>query len=308
MIKDIDELIEKISKFSNLSKEEVRKRIEAKREKLSGLVSLEGAAQIVAAELGVKFENMNLNISDLLPGMKKVNVIGKIIDNYGVKNYKRKDKQLKVATFLLADSTDAIRVVLWDTNHIELIENEKIKIGDVVEINSAYVRGDIDNRELHLTNTSSIKLSSHKIEQVIDKEKYLYKLIDRLTINSKAKIRAFIVQVFSPTIYDICPICKVKADNCKQHEEREKRILFSFIVDDGSGNIRCITFNECIFKMLKLNNIEEINEEKIKNLIGKEFWFEGRVRKNKLREELEFIVEDVEEVDIKKLIEKLQSL
>ncbi|MEM4648154.1 MAG: DUF2240 family protein [Candidatus Pacearchaeota archaeon] len=306
MIADINELIEKISKFSNFSKEEIRKRIEAKREKLGRLISLEGAAQIVAAELGVKFENITLNISDLLPGMKRINVIGKIIDNYGVRFYKRGDKQLKVATFLLADSTDAIRVVLWDTNHIDLIEKNEIKLGDIVEINNAYVRGDIDNKELHLTNNSIIKLSENKIENIVDEYKYKYKLIDKLTTNVRAKIRAFVVQIFTPKIFDMCPICNSKS--CIKHEEREKRILFPFIVDDGSGNIRCVAFKETTLKMLNVNNIDEINEEKLKNLIGEEFWFDGRVRKNKKRDEIEFVVNDVERVDIKQLIEKLQNL
>lgn len=306
MIADIDELIEKISKFSNFSKEEIRKRIEAKREKLGRLISLEGAAQIVAAELGVKFENITLNISDLLPGMKRINVIGKIIDNYGVRFYKRGDKQLKVATFLLADSTDAIRVVLWDTNHIDLIEKNEIKLGDIVEINNAYVRGDIDNKELHLTNNSIIKLSENKIENIVDEYKYKYKLIDKLTTNVRAKIRAFVVQIFTPKIFDMCPICNSRS--CIEHEEREKRILFPFIVDDGSGNIRCVAFKETTLKMLNVNNIDEINEEKLKNLIGEEFWFDGRVRKNKKRDEIEFVVNDVEKVDIKQLIEKLQNL
>ena len=50
------ELLEKISNVSGVAKEEIERKIEAKRAKLSGLVSKEGAAQIVAAELGVNFE------------------------------------------------------------------------------------------------------------------------------------------------------------------------------------------------------------------------------------------------------------
>jgi hypothetical protein len=67
-------IVEKIAKLSNLSEEEIAKKIEAKREALSGLISFEGAAQIVAAELGIRFDNIKVNIEDLLPGMRKVNV------------------------------------------------------------------------------------------------------------------------------------------------------------------------------------------------------------------------------------------
>ena len=50
-----DQLVEKISRLSKVAKEEIMRKVEAKRAKLSGMVSKEGAAQIVAAEMGVNF-------------------------------------------------------------------------------------------------------------------------------------------------------------------------------------------------------------------------------------------------------------
>ena len=41
-----DKIVEKIAKHSGLKAEEVNRKIEAKRAKLSGLISQEGAAQI----------------------------------------------------------------------------------------------------------------------------------------------------------------------------------------------------------------------------------------------------------------------
>ena len=51
-----EKLIDKISKTSGLELTEIERRIEAKRAKLSGLISKEGAAQVIAAELGVSFD------------------------------------------------------------------------------------------------------------------------------------------------------------------------------------------------------------------------------------------------------------
>ena len=51
-----DKIIEKISKSSGLEKEEIERRIAAKRAKLAGLISKEGAAQVIAAELGISFD------------------------------------------------------------------------------------------------------------------------------------------------------------------------------------------------------------------------------------------------------------
>jgi hypothetical protein len=69
-----ERIVEKISKHSGLSVEEVNRKIEAKRAKLSGLISQDGAAQIVAAELGINFENEKLKIEELLPRMRKINI------------------------------------------------------------------------------------------------------------------------------------------------------------------------------------------------------------------------------------------
>jgi ssDNA-binding replication factor A large subunit len=74
-----DLLIERIVRTTGKTKEEIEEKVEAKKEKLSGLISKEGAAQIIAAELGINFEDQDLKIEELLPGMRKVNVIGKVM-------------------------------------------------------------------------------------------------------------------------------------------------------------------------------------------------------------------------------------
>ena len=69
-------LLDKISKQSGVDVSELERKIEAKRSKLSGLISKDGAAQILAAELGVSFENQRMTIAELSPGMKRVRVVG----------------------------------------------------------------------------------------------------------------------------------------------------------------------------------------------------------------------------------------
>jgi hypothetical protein len=67
-----EKMVERIAKSSGLGVDEIRRKIEAKRAKLSGLISLEGAAQVIAAELGINFENEKVKIDELMPGMRKV--------------------------------------------------------------------------------------------------------------------------------------------------------------------------------------------------------------------------------------------
>ena len=130
-------LVSIISKTSGLNLEEIEEKVIAKRDRISGLISKEGAAQIIAAELGISFDNEKLKIDDLLPGMKKVNLIGKVIYISPVRTFTRKDQEGKVVNLTIADETSNIRVVLWDTNHIGLIETGEISNESVVEIINA---------------------------------------------------------------------------------------------------------------------------------------------------------------------------
>src|SRR4030042_895205 len=102
-IENYERIIKKISKISNLEKEEIERRIEAKRAKLAGLISREGAAQVIAAELGISFDKEKLKINELLPGMRKVNVVGKVIALSPIRGFttKRGDEG-KVANFEIA--------------------------------------------------------------------------------------------------------------------------------------------------------------------------------------------------------------
>ncbi|MCX8193814.1 MAG: DUF2240 family protein, partial [Candidatus Pacearchaeota archaeon] len=123
-----EQLVERIAKLSGLTQDEILRRVEAKKAKLSGLISDEGAVQVVAAELGISFEKQKYKIVDLLIGMKKVQVVGKVLEIYPIRKYRRAEHEGEIATMLIADDTSSIRVVLWDTKHIGLIKNGTIKI------------------------------------------------------------------------------------------------------------------------------------------------------------------------------------
>ena len=147
MPENYDLLVERIASSAGVDKLEIERRVEARRAKLSGLISKEGAAQIIAAELGVRFDNVQLKISELMGGMKKVNLVAKVINIFPVRSYNKNGRSGKVANFIVADETGNTKVVLWDTNHIDLIENSTIKIGDVIEIINASTR----EGEIHLS-------------------------------------------------------------------------------------------------------------------------------------------------------------
>ena len=61
-----DEIVAKLNEKSNLTSEEIASKIKLKMEQLSGLISKEGAAHIIANELGINlFECYTLLIYDI---------------------------------------------------------------------------------------------------------------------------------------------------------------------------------------------------------------------------------------------------
>lgn len=307
VIGNYEKLVEKIAKSSGLSKEEVNRKIEAKRAKLSGLISSDGAAQIVAAELGVNFENEKLKIDELLPGMRKINTCGKIITISPIRTFKtQKGDEGKVLNCILADDTSNIKVVFWDTNHISLIEKGEIKQNDVIEIINASMR----DSELHLGSFSEVKKSNKEIENIKSEKIVKEKKIKDFKIGDSILLRAFIVQVFQPKFFEVSKETgkKLTEEEKTQGISADKRALINLVLDDGTETIRAVLFNENI-SLLGLNNLED--KEKlsfqIDDLLGKELLFSGNVRKNNFFNNEEFIVDSVKEINLDELIAQLEA-
>ena len=305
-----DQIVRMISEGSSLPVDEIERRIEAKRAKLSGLISKEGAAQIIASELGITFDKQKMKASNLLSGMRRVGITGKIIRINKIVEYNKNGRSGKIASFFMGDETGTIRVVLWDVNHIKLFENKELKEGDVIEINN----GDVRNSELHLSSFGDIKLSSVVLDNVQTKQAVQYKTIGKAQMNDNLSVRAFIVQIFGPTFYLVCPECNKKVSEsgeCEAHGKviPKKNAILTLILDDGTGNIRAVLFSEQIKKMLNSEELPTSDSFMVKReeLIGQEIIIEGSVRKNKLSENLEIFVNSTSDINLDKLLEELEK-
>ncbi|MEM4259158.1 MAG: hypothetical protein QXS38_00125 [Candidatus Pacearchaeota archaeon] len=309
-MENYEKLVERIAKSSNLSSEEIERKVEAKKAKLSGLISKEGAAQIVAAEMGINLDMEKLKLSEIFHGMKRANVVGKVIDILSIREYNKNGRTGKVANLRIADDSGNARVVLWDTNHISLIEQGKIKKDDVIEISNANVR----NGELHLSSFSDIKLSDEKMEVVVAEKTFNSGKLKDVKTGQNVKIRAVIVQAFEPRYFEVCPECKKRAleGECKVHGKIEplKRALLNLILDDGSETIRSVIFGENINKLgFSDEEIFSLDKfaEKRNYLLGEERIFYGNIRNNALYNTMEFNIENLECIDLDALLKELES-
>ena len=305
-----EKLVSIISKSSGLSREDVEGKINAKREKISGLISKEGAAQIVAAEIGISLDNEKIKIEDLLPGMRKVNIVGKIINIFPVRTFNKNGQEAKVVNLIVADETSNVRVVLWDTNHISFIERKEIGNESVVEIYNATMR----ENELHLGSFSEFKPSSHMIENAVTGKIMKEKTLAELKISDNARVRAFVVQAFEPRAFSVCPTCRKKlyleGENfvCEKDGKvaPEKRFLINLVLDDGTATIRAVIFHDN-FKSLGFTpeNPELMIQQK-ENLLGKEMIFSGTAKLNKFFNNPEFSIDEASEIRIDELMKILE--
>jgi ssDNA-binding replication factor A large subunit len=244
--------------------------------------------------------------------MRKVNVVGKIINLFPVRTFERQGKTNKVANFIMADETSNVKVVLWDTNHIELIENGKITEGSSVEI----LGGSIRDNEIHLGSFSDLKPSDEEFKEVKTERVVKEKTISEFKPRDSVSVRAFIVQAFDPRFFHVCPECKKKVVlegdkyTCQEHGNvpAEKRALINIVIDDGTESIRTVLFNDVLpdLGLTELNDSERLFNQK-QDLLGKEMVFSGVVRMNSFFNNPEFIADKVKDVDLDSLINKLES-
>lgn len=319
----LEEILEKITEATGMKKEEVLKRVEEKKRELSNLISDEGAAYIIAKDLGItliKRKSYDIKIGNIVAGMKNINVIGRVLDVSDVKTFERGDErgEGKLLSFLIGDDSGVIRVVLWDE---EIEKFRGFSKGDVIRIVDAYVRDNFGIPELRVsrgnielvTGEDAKKIPSIEEISKIEREYPRYNISD-LEEGRYASIRACLVQVFDINpFFFVCPECnQVVKDFCEIHRKKEPMLVISGVADDGTGNIRIVIFRENAEKILGLSskkafesNINVYNE--LQKVLGKEFVFKGYVKRNRIYDRLEFVVNNVEDLNIKQEIENLEN-
>ncbi len=288
-------LVEKIAKYSGLSAADIIAKVDAKKARLSGLISKEGAAQIVAAELGISFENERSKINELAEGMRRASVVGKITRIFPVREYNKNGRQGKVASFMIGDETSNVRVTLWDVNHISLIEKNVLTEGTAVEIRGASVK----KGELSLSAFSDIKISSEKFDSVKERAPLTIGNFASASEGQQMQARAFIVQTFEPRFFD------------SKKNPGEKGVLLNIVLDDGTSTMRSVLFGENIKRLLGVSQEElfslDVLNAKRAEIIGEEKLFTGLFRMNSFSQSLEFSLQSIEDFALEGLIKEIEA-
>jgi hypothetical protein len=212
-----------------------------------------------------------------------------------------------------------------------MIENSTLEEGTVVEITDGVVKKNVfGGLEIRLPKYSQIKkLKDDKtIPEAPVSKSFSQERIDIKNINEGFyEIHGNFVQLFNTNpLFSLCPKCKGSLEEkdgdyfCGEHGkiEPENTMIISGIVDDGTGSIRTVFFREQAekFSGIDVSGLEDLSKDEImnsikKNVLGKDIILSGRIRRNKLFDNLELVVNDAREPDIttesKRLIREIRS-
>ena len=301
-------------KEHGLSEEDIDEKIKQKMDQLSGLISREGAAHIIANELGIKLiekTSGKLKIKDILSGMRNVETVGKVTNVFDVREFKRSDgSDSKVGSFIIGDETGTMRVACWgdQADHVTSLKKD-----DIVKATSTYVRNNQGRKELHLNDNSKLIINPPG-EQIGDisfeSREFERKKIEALGENMmNIEIMGTVVGVDALRFFEVCPQCNKRARMRREDFECEVHgvvkpdfsYVMNVIVDDGTSSVRVVCFREMVEKALKVDRAALItikdtpDIDTLKNsLLGTIVKVKGRSKKNQMFDRLEFSCQDID--------------
>jgi len=332
----LEEILTELEDKTNLSREQLQEKIKQKHQELLGLVSLEGAGHLVARDLEVNLlviERKPVKIEKLSDGLNSVRVRGRIVQVTPVREFNRKDKTKgKVCNLMIFDGSGEIRIPLWD-KQVDVVENGNLSEGDMIEISEGVVKKNIyGGLEIRLPKYSQIKKIENdksilEMEVKSPKNNFSKKIEIKDVEEGFYEIHGNFVQLFNTkSILQLCPTCRSSLEKnedgyfCKEHGkvEPDNTMIISGIVDDGTSSMRTVFFREQAQKFsgvepsVLLSMTQDEASSMIKeNVLGKEIVLSGKIRKNKLFDNLELVVNDVRELNVdeesKKLITEIES-
>lgn len=136
--------------------------VSARQTRFSGLLTEEGALELVAREHGVPSESAEqvfrpVSLSQLAQG-DTASVLVRALQIFAPKVFKKNERSGKVCNVFIADESARGTLVLWNDD-VDLVEKGKIKRNDLLRISNATVKS-IQPFELHSSLLTEVVVSS----------------------------------------------------------------------------------------------------------------------------------------------------
>ena len=315
----LDQVKEKLVESKKIDAATLDSKIKAKINELSGLVSEEGAAHIIANELGVnvlpEVQDTKMNIRDLAPGMNGVQMLVKVAQIWEMREFSKNDYTGKVQSMLVADESGKTRFTLWN-DQVDHFKGSKE--GDVLLIKGVYVKENNGRVEVHLGKGGTFEVNPEgKTVEIKVGGAFERKELGSLTGGEEGvEVMGTIVQVFDPRFFNVHP---ETGRRIREGEEGDVTPALSYvmnaILDDGTSNIRCVFWKAQVNMLLnndeaKMHEYQQdlsLFEDEKTDLLGEQFVVRGNVKHNEMFDRLEFSVRTVSKADPAVEISKLDA-
>ncbi len=265
---ELEEIIDAIANESGLEKGEVEERIRKKQEELGGLVTPEGAAHIVANEIGINlFKGMSqsptLKIENVIPGMNSVDVVGRVFRVFPPREFKRKDgSKGRVCSITLSDSTGTIRTVFWD-NDVKLVEDGKVEEGKLLRIRGGYSKEDLNGEpEIHVGMRARVTPEPKDVNE------------DDFPVAGNINKKISELTERDPSVDVVCRVIRIYEPREFERDDKTKGKVVNLIIGDETGRAGLVLWDEDV-GLIEKAMIKEGDTIKIKKGYVKVRWTDG---------------------------------
>jgi len=145
-------VIEKILVSSSKSRDELLKLIDEKKAKFSGLLTDDGAAFMIAKELGVELSSngvSKLKLADLKTGETGLNLKLRLMHVFSPKKFEKNGKAGILCNAIVADDTKEMRLTFW-RDDVKKLFDEKIERGAQIALSNVNVSSYNEQKQLSI--------------------------------------------------------------------------------------------------------------------------------------------------------------
>jgi ssDNA-binding replication factor A large subunit len=264
---NVDAIIEQIKTMCPwVSRDQILSRLEIEKQKTGGLISDDTLMSMIAAEFGCTAKNdghmPSLLVKDLFPGLNDITVTGRVLAIFPSKSFDGAKKG-KLASLLICDKSDILRVVLWN-DKTEMLEKGELKIGQLVTFAHGYTRQDFSGKvELHVGERSKVEIHPRDIQshEYPDIRKFSVKIgqVPAMSGSKRVSLVGIVKKIFPATTFERKDLSQGK--------------VMRLVLEDETATIAVVVWNEKAGELeenLRIGDRIQIVNGKIKKAMGEQ--------------------------------------
>lgn len=339
ILDDLEGLIKKILAHTGWDNEQLNEKIHKKQDEYGGLLTEAGAAYSIAKEAGVSLEDKaeteaepketrpekkEIKLNEISKDMGDIDFYARVERTYPVHEFQKENRKGKVSNVTIADGTNTVRLVLWG-HHAEL--SNSLRPNDLIRIAGGYTKDNNGQLEIHLGWRGKLipekdfeEKPAFEIPEIPRADMERKTLKELKAGDSSIQIKADVVNVYPPTLIELCPKCKgiLRDKLCEKcgalgpNEEPVYSLILNAELDDGTDVMRGVFFRDLAERVLDMKAEDYMKDKglfgsKKKNILGKEMVFYGQIKFVSDFDRLEFVVRNFNEIDVERELKTIQE-